>query len=227
MSVAIAIASLWVAFGATHLVLSSRAARPKLIARLGAQGFQGVYSLLALAIFVPLVWIYFDNQHAGPFLWYLGANPGMRWVGYVGMATALTLLIGGLLRPSPASMTAGGRTPEASVAGVLRITRHPVVMSMGLFGAVHLLIANVNAAELAFFGGFPIWAGVGCRHQDQRKLDADPDTYGPFVERTAFWPFTRGGLFPAAREAVVAVGLAVVLAFVIRYFHAGWFGGAP
>lgn len=224
MSAAIAIAALWFAFAATHLLLSSRALRPKLVRALGAQGFQGIYSLLALALFVPLVSVYFTHQHDGPFLWYLGAKRAWRWAAYLGMGVSLTLLVGGLIRPSAASM--GAAADRVAVTGMLRLTRHPVVMAMGLFGLVHLFAARVHAAELAFFAGFPIWAAVGCRHQDQRKLADQPESYGAFVAQTAFWPFSRGGLVAAVREGALAVAIGIVLAVVVRYFHPSWFGGA-
>ena len=72
-----AIVCLWIAFAATHLGLSSLRLRPRLIAALGELGYQGVYSLVALATFVPLVAVYFDHKHTGPLLWDLGEVPGM------------------------------------------------------------------------------------------------------------------------------------------------------
>lgn len=128
------IAGLWGAFAATHVGLSSRGLRPRLVAALGPLGFQGVYSLIALAIFVPLCAFYFSHQHAGPHLWYFGSVAPLRWLVYAGMALAFALLVGGLLTPSPASIV-----PSAGEArGTLRITRHPMFMGAGLFGLLHL-----------------------------------------------------------------------------------------
>jgi uncharacterized membrane protein len=216
---------LWIAFAATHMGLSARSLRPRLVAALGERPFAGVYSLVALAIFVPLVWIYFANQHAGPHLWYLGGSGAVRWLVYVGMALALCLVIGGLARPSPASMAAatGG---EAEPRGVLRITRHPVFMGFGLFGLVHLLGANVNAAELTFFGGFPVFALLGCWHQDRRKLATLGDSYRRFHGQTALLPFARGGLVAAVGEAYVPIAIGVAISVLLRLVHPSWFGGA-
>jgi uncharacterized membrane protein len=219
----LAIVLLWAAFAATHMGLSSLRLRPRLVSALGAQGFQAAYSLLALGIFVPLVWLYFSHQHAGPHLWYLGYLKPVRWIAYLGMALALGLIAGGLLTPSPASLT-GGAASEPR--GVLRITRHPLLMGFGLFGLVHLLTANVNAAELAFFVGFPLFVVLGCRHQDQRKMAGDP-SYAHFVAQTGFLPFSAPGALRGLREALVPLALGVGLAVLLRYFHPGWFGGAP
>jgi uncharacterized membrane protein len=220
--VVLGIIALWVAFAATHMGLSSQRLRPRLVASLGAQGFQGVYSLVALATFVPLVWLYFANQHVGPHLWYLGHLSPVRWLGYLGMALALTLMAGGLITPSPASLT-GGAT---QVRGVLRLTRHPLLMGLGVFGCVHLLTANLNAAELAFFAGFPVFTILGCRHQDERKLADDP-AYAGFVAETHFLPFGSPGGLKGLRESLPAIALGVGLAVLLRAFHASWFGGAP
>src|SRR5688572_29326349 len=104
MDPALTIALLWLAFTATHIGLSSAALRPRLVGALGQVGFLAVYSLIALAIFVPLVWLYFQNKHAGPLLWALPRGPLLTWIVYLGMGAAFVLLVASFLRPSPAGM---------------------------------------------------------------------------------------------------------------------------
>jgi uncharacterized membrane protein len=171
--VVIGIVALWIAFAATHMGLSSLRLRPLLLERLGERGFQGFYSLVALALFVSLVWVYASHKPAGPELWSLGGLPGVRAIMSLGMAVALVLAVGGLLTPSPVSMLPA----KTDVKGVFRITRHPLSMGIGLFGLMHLLGTEVHAGELAFFGGFVVFSLVACRHQDQRKL-AEGDAAG-------------------------------------------------
>jgi len=214
------IALLWLAFAATHMGLSSLRLRPRLVSALGEVGFQGMYSGVALVLFISLCWIYFAHPHSGPHLWYLGANAAVRWVGYVGLAFALGLTVGGLAQPSPAGMLPARGSPT----GPLRITRHPAFMGAGLFGLFHLLTANVNAAELAFFAGFPAFAVAGCWHQDRRKLATDA-AYARFYAETAFLPFAKSGGLRGLREMPVALAVGVALAFGLRWVHADWFGG--
>jgi uncharacterized membrane protein len=204
------------------MALSSLKLRPRLVELLGARGFQAVYSVIALAIFVPLMALYFDSPHAGPHLWYLGYQPAVRGVMYAVMAVALALVVGGATSPSPASLIPG----KAEVKGLFRITRHPLLMGFALFGAGHLLTANVNLAELAFFGGFVLFPLVGCWHQDQRKLATLGDGFRPFYEQTPFLPFTGPGAIRGLMEQPVAAVLGALATGVIRYFHQGWFGGA-
>ncbi len=225
MRAVIEILALWLLFAATHVGLSSQRLRPLLVARLGEPSFAALYSLVALAIFVPLVALYFDNQHAGPPLWYLGGSGLARALATAGMAVAVWLILGGLLRPAPTSMQAKrGAPPEAR--GVLRLTRHPLFMGFAVFGAVHLLAARLNAAELVFFAGFPLFTVVGCMHQDRRMLAARGEPYARFLGETALIPFARGGLLPALREAWLPLLLALLATLAIRWIHPRWMGGA-
>ena len=216
------IVALWLAFAVSHMALSSLKLRPRLVELLGTRGFQVAYSVIALAIFVPLMALYFDNPHAGPHLWYLGYQPAVRGVMYAVMAVALALVVGGATSPSPASLIPG----KAEVRGLFRITRHPLLMGLAVFGAGHLLTANVNLAELAFFGGFVLFPLVGCWHQDQRKLATLGDEFRTFYEQTPFLPFTGPGAIRGLMEQPVAALLGALATGVIRYFHQGWFGGA-
>jgi uncharacterized membrane protein len=219
---AVWIAALWVLFAATHMSLSSRRFRPRLVAKLGERGFQGLYSLVALAIFVPLVATYYAHKHSGPYLWTLSQLPGVRWLGYGVMGAAFVLVVAGLVQPSPAGMVPA----RPVVRGVARITRHPVLMGFGLWGLAHLLVATVHAAELAFFGGFAIFAVVGCEHQDQRKLAAS-ESYRAFHAATPFLPFSRPGFVRGLVEMPLPVGIAagIALAWALRRYAHAWLAG--
>jgi uncharacterized membrane protein len=220
MSPTLAIVLLWTGFAGSHMALSSVPVRRALVARLGEGPFRGLYSLVAFAFFVPLVSVYFAHKHAGPWLWGLPHGAALRAVVYVAMGLAFVLVVTGLVRPSPASVIPGDPTPR----GIQRITRHPVLMGLGLFGLAHVL-PNGSAADVAFFGGFAAFALVGAWHQDRRKLLEVP-AFRRFRDATPFVPFTGGETVRGLRElspAVVATALAV--AVVVRWFHASWFGG--
>jgi uncharacterized membrane protein len=210
----------WLAFSVTHMALSSAPVRTRLIATLGERGFFGVYSLVALGTFVPLVWFYFAHKHEGPFLWYLGTSSVVRWIMYAGMALALSMLVAALLRPSPAAIVPG----TAEVGGAYHITRHPLFMAVGFYGLLHLLVARVNATELAFFAGFPLFAWAGCRHQDRRKLATGDLKFRRFHEETVFFPFTGWGALRGLREIRLPLAIGTALAIGLRVFHPQLFG---
>jgi uncharacterized membrane protein len=222
MTPALLIAALWLAFAGSHLALSSRRWRPRIIAALGDElRFQGLYSLIALAIFVPLVAIYFRHKHEGPYLGRLAVAPGLRGLMFVGMGATFALLVAGLVRPSPAAVVPGA----TEVRGIYRVTRHPVLMSFALYGLLHLCVVAVNATELAFFAGFPLFVGVGARHQDQRKLASGGEKFRRFYDATPFAPFSRpAGVLAALREQPIPIATGVTLAIVVRWFHPALFG---
>jgi len=220
---AVWIAALWLLFAATHMAFSSQRLRPRLVARLGDRAFQGLYSLVALAIFVPLVSTYYAHKHTGPYLWTLSMLPGVRTLGYAVMGAAFALVVAGFVQPSPAGMM----RVRPEVRGVARITRHPVLMGFGLWGLAHLLLASVYASELAFFAGFPIFAVVGCEHQDQRKLAAS-EGYRAFHAATPFLPFSRLGFVKGLAELPLPLALAagIALTWALRHYAHAWLSGS-
>ena len=221
MSPAARIALLWAGFTLTHVGLSSLPVRARLSARLGERAFQGVYSLVALAFFVPLVATFFAHKHDGRWLWVFTRGPALHWTLYVGMAIAFVLVVASLIRPSPAGVVPGDPTPR----GVYRITRHPLVMGIALFGALHVL-PNGTTADVAFFAGFVVFGLIGAWHQDRRKLALGLPGFAAFHAATPFLPFTGRETLRGLRELSPAVvGAGIVLTAVVRWFHPSWFGG--
>lgn len=221
---------LWVAFAATHMGMSSLQLRPKLVGVLGEAGFAGVYSIVALVIFVPLVSVYWGHKHEGAMLYpMLRATPWL-WLQYAVMALSLTLLVGGVSRRSPAAMGKPGEAPDpASMepGGMQRITRHGVFMSVALLGVAHLMV-NPFATDVAFFGGMAVFSVVGSIHQDRRKKVTLGEPYVRFTEQTPLLPF-GGGVGAAVqglKEAPVWVPIVgIAMTVVLRVYHTSLFGG--
>jgi len=226
MDTTLLIGGLWAAFAGTHVWLSSARTRAALIERVGPQPFQGIYSLVALATFVPLVWIFARHKHAGPLLWTtLGPAAIARPVNYVLMGLALILFVASLLPSStpPSSMLAHG---PATPHGMLRITRHPMLAGFGLFGVAHVLM-NGTLGDVLFFGGFPLFAWIGARHQDSRKVLTVPG-YETLLATTSIVPFAAilaGRQRLVARELpIAAVAIGVVATVLLRTYHQRLFG---
>ncbi len=221
MDATIVILLLWLGFAVTHIGLSSTPVRQFLVTRLGENPFRGVYSLIAFAFLIPLVWFYFTHKHAGPWLWVLPRGVPLLLVMYVGMAVVFVLFIASLVRPSPGSILPGNATPR----GVQRITRHPLFMALALFGLLHML-PNGSTADIVFFGGFTLFSLVGGWHQDQRKLAEAPLSYRQFYQRTPFLPFTGSATLQGLRElSPVIIAGGVLATLVVRHYHSAWFGG--
>jgi uncharacterized membrane protein len=221
MGATLVIAGLWVLFAATHMGLSSLRLRPRLLAALGPTGFRGLYSLIALVTFTALVWIYLVHRHQGPCLWSLPIGTAGLWTIYALQGVAWTLIAAGSLQPSPVvtSAFAGAPGGPIEVRGVQRITRHAIFMGLGLFGALHLPV-NGFASDVAFWSGFPLFALVGCWHQDRRKLASEGEAYRAWHAATPFLPFTGPETVRGLREfPPLALALGIGLATGLRLLH--------
>ncbi len=215
----------WAAFTASHILLSSDLIRPRLAGLLGERPFQGVYSLISFATMVPIFWVFLSNRHAGPEL-YSPPVP-LRIMGVLLIGLALLLLGNGIVSPAPSSMMSS-EMPQAR--GITRITRHPIAAALFLFGLGHLLEMGW-AGDLAFFGGFCVFALLGTWHLDARK-SAHREGYASFRNATSFFPFLailRGKqpLGAALRELPwqgVTLGAGLFVGF---YLGHGWLLGVP
>jgi len=220
MSPTLTIVLLWLAFGGSHVALSSLGVRRRIIAAIGEVPFRALYSVVAFALFIPLVGTYFANKHAGRLLWTLPHDAALLWTVYLGMGLAFVLAVAGFVRPSPGFIVPGRAEPRR----VHLITRHPLMMSVATLGLVHLL-PNGSTADVAFFGGLALFAVVGSADQDRRKLAMGVPGFREFYEATPFFPFTGRSTLRGVRElfpTVAAVGIAATI--VVRYFHGSLFG---
>lgn len=220
------IALLWAAFAGSHLVLSGDRVRAGLVARFGLQPFLGIYSLGALITFVGLVWVFAAHKHAGPLLWTtLGPSTLAHALNYATMLVAFAFFLCSVLPGStaPSGIQASGR---AEARGLIRITRHPMLVSFALFGLAHLLV-NGSLGDVLFFGGFPVFSWAGGQHQDARKMREVPG-YEELMRSTSFVPFAAilmGRQRLVLRELPVAgIAAGVIVAIVIRHYHAQLFG---
>jgi uncharacterized membrane protein len=218
----------WIGFAATHLVLSSATIRPRLIARLGYDGFRGVYSLSVLAWFVALLWVFARHKHSGPLLWTtIGPAGAAELLNRVLMGLALAILVAGLLPAHAAPSSMGAADPErAEARGLLRITRHPFNAAVGLFGIAHLLV-NGHLGDVLFFAGFPLFGWIGSHHQDAR-LSRDRASYAALVRQTSYVPFAAilWGRQRLALGELPWVGLmaGIAVAVALRHWHGVLFG---
>jgi uncharacterized membrane protein len=221
MNAVTVIFALWAVFAITHVVLSSNPLRSRAVRLFGERLFQGLYSLVAFAVFVPLVLVYAGNKHAGPLLWFVEPNFVIDIITRVGNTVAAILVVAGIFRPSPTGVTG---TPTRKPRGVQRITRHPLFMGIVLWALMHLLV-NGYASDVFFFGGFVVFGLLGSWHQDHRQKALPDGSYAKFCEQSPFLPFTGGNIVKGLREiGVLPIVVGLLAAGLVRYFHAGLFG---
>lgn len=208
---------LWLAFAGSHLLLSSLTLRPRITGRIGERAFLGLYSLLSLALFVPLVSIYLEHRHEGAFLWTVSMTPAVTWLVYALMTVGVLLVVAGLGSPAPTSLL--GERDAPPVHGMHRITRHPLIMGFGWIGLAHL-IPNASPTDVAFFAGLPVFAVIGCRHQELRMRASRGPGFAAYLEATPFLPFTGRETLQGLRELPAWIWIVTIAASAgLRWAH--------
>lgn len=135
-------------FFSCHVVPMSPATRDGLRERLGENGYRGLFTAVAIAGFVLIVWGYGIARETPidiytPPFW-------LRHVTALLMLPVFVLLIAVYL-------------PSRIKAAV----KHPMLIAVKIWAVAHLL-ANGTLADILLFGSFLIWAGVDLRSANMR-----------------------------------------------------------
>jgi uncharacterized membrane protein len=213
-------------FLGSHVLISSTPLRGSLRDSLGEGGYLGLYSGLAAAtlgwfvtafIRAPLIIIWM------PPLW-------THFVPLALMPIAAVLLVAGLTTRNPTAVGQERRAREDDPApGILRITRHPVMWSFGLWGLSHLA-ANGDAAGMIFFGLLTLLALGGTVLIDRRKRLALGTDWSRLAEVTSNLPFAAilaGRSRLSLREVGVAPVLAGLLLYGVLFLAHSYIAGLP
>lgn len=139
--------------GAHSVRIAADGWRSAMIARLGENGWKGLYSLVSLAGFVLIIWGYGLARQDPMVLW----TPP-TWLTHVALLLNLVAFI--LLA---AYALPGGRMKAR--------LRHPMVLAVKVWAFAHLL-ANGTLADVFLFGAFLVWAIADFRSSRQRDRAA-------------------------------------------------------
>ena len=168
----------------SHFV-SSTPLRVTLVEAIGERAYLGAYSLISFATIGWMVWAYLR----APFL-PLFQIPGLKLWPLAVMPFSLILLAAGLMTRNPSLAGRHAQLKDDEPArGIVRVTRHPVMWSIAIWAAVHI-IARGDVASLIFFGGFAFAALAGTRLIDLRKAETLGDDWRRFAAVTSNVPFT-------------------------------------
>ena len=123
------------------------------IARLGANGWKGLFALLSIAGFVMIVWGFGLARQQPVLLW---ATPS--WLRHAASLLTLVAFV----------LVVAAYVPGNAIKGRLH---HPMVLGVKLWAFAHL-IANNTLADLLLFGSFLIWAVLSFRAAKARDRTA-------------------------------------------------------
>ena len=216
-----------------HIGISATGLRARIVGAIGEWPYRGLFSLASGALLAALI-VGVGQMRADPFdplnapLW--DPPEMLRWPGYVLVLLGLSLAFTGLFTPGPT--TAGfekkGLAQAEPAYGVLRITRHPFLWGVALWGAGHLLV-NGERFAVMLFGAMALMAVLGARSIDRKGAARDPEGWARFENVTSNMPFAA---ITQGRNKLVLgeigwrglVGIAITIA--IALFHRQAFGVA-
>lgn len=214
-------------FVASHLILSLPWIRDALVALLGEHTFRALYSAIALGLLLWVALAYRDAPIVD--VWY--PPIGLMHLSLLIMPLASILFVAGLTTPNPSAI-GGGQSESISQGpvGVLKITRHPVMWAVVLWGLAHLL-ANGDAASLILFGGITLLALVGAAAQQAKKRRQLGRDWQAYAQQTSFLPLAAL-LSKRTRLSFGEIGwwriaLGFVLFALLLWLHPWLFGVDP
>ncbi|MCF1710750.1 NnrU family protein [Tabrizicola sp. J26] len=153
------------AFFLTHSIPIRPPLRPWAVARLGYAGFGIAYSALSLAV---LVWLIAAASRA-PYVPLWDWAPWQNHVVLTVMLPVCLVLTAAMARPNPFSF-GGAQNDRFDPAspGIIRLTRHPLLLALGIWSAAHIL-PNGDLTHVILFGTFAGFAMLGGRLVDRRR----------------------------------------------------------
>ena len=156
---------------------------------------------------------------------------GLKDAAIIVVFVAFMLAFPGLLTRNP-TLATQERTlkRETEAVGMTRITRHPFMVGVVLWGVWHALMTGHSAAVL-LFGGMAVLALIGMVSIDAKRAQAYGEAWESFASVTSRIPFLaiikgRNSLrFGEIGLGRIAVGL--IIFFVALYLHQMLFGVSP
>lgn len=214
------------AFAAMHLLISGTRVRDALVARLGEKTYRGLFSLASAVVLGWLIWAYVQARAPA-----LTPLIDWRWLAAALMLVAFLFIVLGLLTPGPTIVGAERMLAKGVEArGIHRITRHPFLWGIALWGAVHAAW-NPDDANLLFFGAFVVVAAVGTFSIDAKRARMFGEAWQRYATQTSNIPFAA--IAQGRNRLVVgelgwgklAAAIAAYVAFAL--LHARFFGLPP
>ena len=208
-----------------HLIVAGPL-RARFVGELGERRFRAIFSLLSI---VGVAWFVFAYR-AAPWipLW-----PTIPALGYVAIALVFLafflVVVGG--GPTNPTATRPLRTidNELPVYGITRVTRHPRLCGVSLWGIAHLLV-NGHLAALIMFGSVVATAVSGMVSIDRKRRLALGQVWDDFAARTSRLPFAAilagRASFDIAEFRAWQIALAVMLFAGVFWLH-GIVGPSP
>ncbi len=189
------------AFIGIHLGISGTTARDRIVRAIGLNGYTLAFSVASVAALTWLILSYKDAPYLETWGMLLSWKPVMLAL----MLPAFLLVVVGLTTPNPTSVAQEGLVAQPP-RGIVQVTRHPFLMGVALWSALHL-VGNGDWASLVFFGAMLVVSVAGPWSIDaKRRRVLGSAAWDVFARRTSVLPFVAI-LSGRARMDVPGIGL--------------------
>ena len=213
------------AFLLAHFVASTPV-RGALVRGVGERAYLGLYTVAAFATIGWMSWAF----RRAPYVPLWAGEEFKAWAALL-MPVAFVLLACGVTARNPTAVGQESALRSArDPAGILRVTRHPVMWAIALWALVHLAVRG-DAASVIFFGTFALLALAGTALIDARKRRTLGVEWTRFADVTSNVPFAaivrgRNRLRPG-EIGWWRLGLGLALYAVVLLAHPWLFGARP
>lgn len=213
-------ASACAAFFLTHAIPVRPPVRPWVQRRLGTTGFTLAYSILSLGVLAWLIGAAGRAPHVP--LW--GWAAWQTWVPLVVMLPVCLILASSIAQPNPFSF-GGARNDQFDPAqpGIVRWTRHPLLVALALWSAAHV-VPNGDLAHVILFGTFAAFAVLGMWLIDRRTQRAMGADWHRLRIAVSNRPRLRGVV---SGDTVLRLASGTVLYVALIWAHPILFGVSP
>lgn len=187
--------------------------------------------LFVAASFAGIGWLvvgYGQARTSPDNLVFWGVNEALRWAQIALMLVSMCFIVIGIATPNPTSVRSESKLDDEDIVrGMLRVTRHPFLWGVALWGLGHLLV-NGDLASLILFASMFGLALFGTSSIDAKRKRALGDKWDAFAVRTSNVPF---GAIAAGRQQLRLgeigwwrIGLGVVVWAALLVAHPYAFG---
>jgi uncharacterized membrane protein len=218
------------AFIFLHVGLSATPLRGAAIRAMGEWPYRGLYSAASAILLIWMIFAFGAARASSENLQLWDPPTWGRHVTALLLLFAFLLAVPGLITPAPTMVgMEGGLAKPEPAKGMTRITRHPFLWGVALWGAGHLM-ANGELTSLLLFGGLAAMVLIGTQSIDRKSAARDPEGWARFKAVTSNVPFAailQGRNRLAVGEIVVPVLVALVVFGATLWFHRVFFGVAP
>ena len=172
------------AFALIHLGVSGTRLRDRLVAIIGLRSYMVAFSVASVASIVWLIKAY----SSAPYIATWGQLEWWKPVAIALMLPAFLLVVIGLTTPNPTAVAQEGLADQPP-RGIVRITRHPFLVGVALWSAIHL-VGNGDWASLLFFASLAAVSVAGTVSIDaKRRRTLGTAAWDGFARQTSIVPF--------------------------------------